>query len=61
MISTNDPAQALKLEELRAAIDEGIAALERRDYTQVEDEELDPSSMSLSSPHDGDLTPSGAM
>jgi antitoxin ParD1/3/4 len=32
---------ALKLDRLRVAIDQGIAALERGDYTEVEDENLD--------------------
>jgi antitoxin ParD1/3/4 len=32
---------ALKLDRLRVAIDQGIAALERGDYTEVEDEDLD--------------------
>ena len=32
---------ALKLEQLRVAIDQGIAALERGDYTEVDDSELD--------------------
>lgn len=32
---------ALKLERLRLAIREGVAALERGDYTEVEDEDLD--------------------
>jgi len=33
--------QALKLDKLRLAIDQGIAALDRGDYTDVEDEDLD--------------------
>jgi antitoxin ParD1/3/4 len=32
---------ALKLERLRLAIQEGVAALARGDYTEVEDEDLD--------------------
>jgi antitoxin ParD1/3/4 len=32
---------ALKLDRLRVAIDQGIAALERGDYTEVADEDLD--------------------
>lgn len=32
---------ALKLEKLRVAIQQGIAALDRGDYTEVEDEDLD--------------------
>jgi antitoxin ParD1/3/4 len=31
----------LRLEQLRVAIDQGIAALERGDYTEVDDSELD--------------------
>lgn len=33
--------EMLKLDKLRVAIDQGIAALERGDYTEVEDEDLD--------------------
>jgi antitoxin ParD1/3/4 len=33
--------EALKLDKLRLAIDQGIAALDRGDYTDVEDEDLD--------------------
>jgi antitoxin ParD1/3/4 len=33
--------ERLKLDKLRVAIDQGIAALERGDYTEVEDEDLD--------------------
>jgi len=33
--------EALKLEKLRLAIEEGVAALDRGDYTEVEDEDLD--------------------
>ena len=33
--------EKLKLAKLRVAIDQGIAALERGDYTEVEDENLD--------------------
>ena len=33
--------ERLKLDRLRVAIDQGIAALERGDYTEVEDEDLD--------------------
>jgi antitoxin ParD1/3/4 len=33
--------EALKLDELRVAIHEGVAALDRGDYAQVEDEDLD--------------------
>jgi antitoxin ParD1/3/4 len=32
---------ALKLERLRVAIQQGVAALDRGDYTEVEDEDLD--------------------
>ena len=32
---------ALKLEKLRLAVQQGIAAIERGDYTEVEDEDLD--------------------
>jgi len=32
---------ALKLDKLRVAIDQGIAALERGEYTEVEDADLD--------------------
>jgi antitoxin ParD1/3/4 len=32
---------ALKLEKLRLAIQQGVAALDRGDYTEVEDEDLD--------------------
>jgi antitoxin ParD1/3/4 len=33
--------EALKLEKLRVAIKQGLAALDRGDYTEVEDEDLD--------------------
>lgn len=33
--------EALKLDKLRGSIEQGIAALERGEYTEVEDEELD--------------------
>jgi antitoxin ParD1/3/4 len=33
--------EALKLEKLRLSIKQGVAALERGDYTDVEDEDLD--------------------
>ena len=33
--------EALKLEKLRLAIQHGVAALNRGDYTEVEDEDLD--------------------
>ncbi len=33
--------EALKLERLRVAIQQGVAALERGEYTEVEDEDLD--------------------
>lgn len=33
--------EVLKLDRLRVAIDQGIAALERGDYTEVEDADLD--------------------
>ena len=33
--------EALKLDKLRLAIQQGIAALDRGDYTEVEDEDLD--------------------
>jgi antitoxin ParD1/3/4 len=33
--------EALKLEKLRLAIQQGVAALDRGDYTEVEDEDLD--------------------
>jgi antitoxin ParD1/3/4 len=33
--------EALKLEKLRLAIKQGLAALDRGDYTEVEDEDLD--------------------
>jgi antitoxin ParD1/3/4 len=33
--------EALKLERLRLAIQEGVAALDRGDYTEVADEDLD--------------------
>jgi antitoxin ParD1/3/4 len=33
--------EALKLEKLRLAIQQGVAALDRREYTEVEDEDLD--------------------
>lgn len=33
--------EALKLEKLRVAIQQGVAALDRGDYTEVEDEDLD--------------------
>lgn len=32
---------AIKLEKLRLALEQGIAALDRGDYTEVEDEDLD--------------------
>jgi antitoxin ParD1/3/4 len=34
-------AETLKLEKLRLSIKAGVAALERGDYTEVEDEDLD--------------------
>ena len=34
-------AETLKLERLRLSIKAGVAALERGDYTEVEDEDLD--------------------
>jgi antitoxin ParD1/3/4 len=34
--------EALKLDKLRLSIKQGIAALDRGDYTEVEDEDLDP-------------------
>jgi antitoxin ParD1/3/4 len=33
--------EALKREKLRVAIQQGVAALDRGDYTEVEDEDLD--------------------
>ncbi len=33
--------EALKLDKLRVAIQQGLAALDRGDYTEVEDEDLD--------------------
>lgn len=33
--------EALKLERLRVAIQQGVAALDRGEYTEVEDEDLD--------------------
>jgi antitoxin ParD1/3/4 len=33
--------EALKLDKLRVAIQQGVAALDRGDYTEVEDEDLD--------------------
>jgi antitoxin ParD1/3/4 len=33
--------EALKLEKLRVAIRQGVAALDRGDYTELEDEDLD--------------------
>jgi antitoxin ParD1/3/4 len=33
--------EALKLEKLRVAIQQGVAALDRGDYTEVEDDDLD--------------------
>ncbi len=33
--------EALKLEKLRVAVQQGVAALDRGDYTEVEDEGLD--------------------
>lgn len=33
--------EALKLEKLRLAIQQGVAALDRGEYTEVEDEDLD--------------------
>jgi antitoxin ParD1/3/4 len=33
--------EALKLDKLRVAIRQGVAALERGDYTEVQDEDLD--------------------
>lgn len=33
--------EALKLDKLRVAIRQGVAALDRGDYTEVQDEELD--------------------
>ena len=33
--------EALKLEKLRLAIQQGVAALDRGDYTEVEDEDLE--------------------
>lgn len=33
--------EALKLEKLRVAIQQGVAALDRGEYTEVEEEELD--------------------
>jgi antitoxin ParD1/3/4 len=33
--------EALKLDKLRLAIEQGVAALDRGDYTEVEDEDLD--------------------
>ena len=33
--------EALKLDRLRVAIQQGVAALDRGDYTEVEDEDLD--------------------
>jgi antitoxin ParD1/3/4 len=33
--------EALKLERLRQSIDAGLAALDRGDYTEVDDEDLD--------------------
>lgn len=41
---------ALKLDKLRVAIDQGIAALERGDYTEVEDEDLDATLDDLAAP-----------
>ena len=33
--------EALKLDKLRVAIEQGVAALDRGEFTEVEDEELD--------------------
>jgi len=48
---------ALKLEQLRLAIQQGVAALDRGEYTEVEDEDLDAFldelAPSLSSPAGG--------
>jgi antitoxin ParD1/3/4 len=33
--------EALRLDKLRVAIQQGVAALDRGDYTEVEDEDLD--------------------
>lgn len=41
---------ALKLEKLRLAVQQGIAAIERGDYTEVEDEDLDAYLDSLVAP-----------
>ncbi|WP_295388815.1 type II toxin-antitoxin system Phd/YefM family antitoxin [uncultured Thiodictyon sp.] len=35
-----DEFEALKLERLRAAVDQGIAAIERGDYTELDEGEL---------------------
>lgn len=41
---------ALKLEKLRLAVEQGIAAIERGDYTEVADEDLDAYLDSLAAP-----------
>jgi antitoxin ParD1/3/4 len=43
-------AQALQLQRLHLAIDQGIAALERGDYTEVLDEDLDAYLDTLATP-----------
>ena len=43
--------EALKLEKLRIAIDQGLAALDRGDYTEVDDEGLDAYLDELAAPH----------
>ena len=41
MLQQRRAEDALKLQRLRIAIDEGIAALERGDYTEIEEKDLD--------------------
>lgn len=45
--------EALKLENLRVAIQQGIAALERGDYTEVEEADLDAYFDELAAPARG--------
>jgi antitoxin ParD1/3/4 len=42
--------EALKLDKLRLSIKQGIAALDRGDYTEVEDEDLDAHLDDLAAP-----------
>ncbi|MGB9369632.1 MAG: type II toxin-antitoxin system ParD family antitoxin [Xanthobacteraceae bacterium] len=50
MLQQRRAEDALKLEKLRLAIDQGIAALERGDYTEVEDKDLDATLDELAAP-----------